>query len=861
MKIFRLILISVSIFLALTLGGLVYVSHQFPSWAKKFTIDYAHSMGYLLDFNELKVNFLSPSVSVTGLQIKALDAQEPILHLPLIGIQFQWYPLLNRRLEIDAIQITSPQVFLSRSESEWNWLKMIDRIKYQVGALRKKDAPPSQPWLFLIQDIHLTQGILQIDDLKQSYRMQLPAIDLRLKQVRNFNQASQPGHIESDYVIELGEVIVPIPNSQELLELGKVSIDGDIDFEQAQQIRLNVQLKIADGLVKAKTVFQLDTKDINSEIEFERLDLTPFVRLHAPHILKNDQTGNISGQVKAAYQEQALKLSGGVDVQGLDLVPWFDLMTTAQPLIAKSGLADGKLQFDYQPKSFQVKADLGITKLQVFETDQKSELIAWQRADLRKIDFFMQDKIPKYLHVESVKVDGLSGKLTIYDDKTTNIGRLFKPAGVSVNEPAQGSIKSPEVANTTQVKTPQDNGNPRPKQSESAMQFNMQVLAITKGKIDFTDYAVKPNFKTEIHDFHGTLIGVSTQPKRYATAAFNGLIDESGDMQLRGQIAFENPRRNNEISLSFRRVPLSSINPYYTNFAGYTVLSGAISYDSFYRVRDGQLEGDNRFVINQMKLGEPIPGFKGRNIPLRLLVALLEDSDGVIDLDLRVAGDIDHPDFQVSSLLWDAFFKIVENIVKAPFRLLARLVGIENFPGIFFEAGSDQLRPSELLKLERMITVLTKRPKLVLQIHGSYDPVADQAKLAADRVTRQLLQLGGFPISQQEPLPDLPLADGRVQQAILKMYAAKNLTVPPDLKLISGVAGEPNWRILYRELIAREVVSEESLTALARNRAQATKKAILEKNSSIEQQITLGDLQKDPITKDGVSIGINASTQ
>lgn len=861
MKIFRLILISVSIFLALTLGGLVYVSHQFPSWAKKYTIDYAHSMGYLLDFNELKVNFLSPSVSVTGLQIKSLDAQEPILNLPSIGIQFQWYPLLNRRLEIDAIQITSPQVFLSRSESEWNWLKMIDRIKDQVGALRKKDAPPSQPWLFLIQDIHLTQGILQIDDLKQSYRMQLPAIDLRLKQVRNFNQASQPGHIESDYVIELGEVIVPIPNSQELLELGKVSIDGDIDFEQAQQIRLNVQLKIADGLVKAKTVFQLDTKDINSEIEFERLDLTPFVRLHAPHILKNDQTGNISGQVKVAYQEQALKLSGGVDVQGLDLVPWFDLMTTAQPLIAKSGLADGKLQFDYQPKSFQVKADLGITKLQVFETDQKSELIAWQRADLRKIDFFMQDKIPKYLYVESVKVDGLSGKLTIYDDKTTNIGRLFKPAGVSVNEPAQGSIKSPEVANTTQVNKPLDNSNPRPKQSESAMQFNMQVLAITKGKIDFTDYAVKPNFKTEIHDFHGTLVGVSTQPKRYATAAFNGLIDESGDMQLRGQIAFENPRRNNEISLSFRRVPLSSINPYYTNFAGYTVLSGAISYDSFYRVRDGQLEGDNRFVINQMKLGEPIPGFKGRNIPLRLLVALLEDSDGVIDLDLRVAGDIDHPDFQVSSLLWDAFFKIVENIVKAPFRLLARLVGIENFPGIFFEAGSDQLRPSELLKLERMITVLTKRPKLVLQIHGSYDPVADQAKLAADRVTRQLLQLGGFPISQQEPLPDLPLADGRVQQAILKMYAAKNLTVPPDLKLISGVAGEPNWRILYRELIAREVVSEESLTALARNRAQATKKAILEKNSSIEQQITLGDLQKDPITKDGVSIGINASTQ
>ena len=131
------------------------------------------------------------------------------------------------------------------------------------------------------------------------------------------------------------------------------------------------------------------------------------------------------------------------------------------------------------------------------------------------------------------------------------------------------------------------------------------------------------------------------------------------------------------MNVSFRRIPLASINPYYTTFAGYAVNGGTLSYDSRFLTQDGMLNGDNRFIINQMQLGDKVPDYKGKNIPLELIVALLEDENGVIDLNLKVAGNVDKPDFKVGDLIWDALWTIVGNVVTAPFKMLGRLMGVE----------------------------------------------------------------------------------------------------------------------------------------------------------------------------------------
>jgi hypothetical protein len=47
------------------------------------------------------------------------------------------------------------------------------------------------------------------------------------------------------------------------------------------------------------------------------------------------------------------------------------------------------------------------------------------------------------------------------------------------------------------------------------------------------------------------LIGISNKPNQYATAALEGIVAPHGDVKITGQIAFEDPRRNNSVEPHF----------------------------------------------------------------------------------------------------------------------------------------------------------------------------------------------------------------------------------------------------------------------------------------------------------------------
>ena len=66
-------------------------------------------------------------------------------------------------------------------------------------------------------------------------------------------------------------------------------------------------------------------------------------------------------------------------------------------------------------------------------------------------------------------------------------------------------------------------------------------------------------------------------------------------------------------------------------------------------ITDAQIQGDNSIVIKKIKLGDVIDGES--SLPLGLAVALLEDAEGVIDIDMPVEGDMNNPDFKYGALV------------------------------------------------------------------------------------------------------------------------------------------------------------------------------------------------------------------
>jgi hypothetical protein len=179
--------------------------------------------------------------------------------------------------------------------------------------------------------------------------------------------------------------------------------------------------------------------------------------------------------------------------------------------------------------------------------------------------------------------------------------------------------------------------------------------------------------------------------------------------------------------------------------------------DLKYKVAKGQLAGNNQIVVERLALGEKVESPEAMNLPLDLAIALLEDSNGVIDLGLPVKGDLDSPEFSIGAVVWKAFVNLLTKIVTSPFRALGALVpggGEELLNSVAFEPGRPDVPPPEKEKLAILGDALQKRPQLKLIVQGRYNPETDLQELRTASLRRALaVSLGRKLRRSTEPGP------------------------------------------------------------------------------------------------------------
>ena len=131
----------------------------------------------------------------------------------------------------------------------------------------------------------------------------------------------------------------------------------------------------------------------------------------------------------------------------------------------------------------------------------------------------------------------------------------------------------------------------------------------------------------------------------------DGQVDDYGLARAVGQIDLFNPTDYTDIKVVFRNVEMNRLTPYSATFAGRKIESGKLSLDLEYKIKNRQLQGDNQIIMNKLILGERVESPTAMNLPLDLAIAILEDSDGVIDLGLPVSGSLDDPQFSYGGII------------------------------------------------------------------------------------------------------------------------------------------------------------------------------------------------------------------
>jgi hypothetical protein len=362
--------------------------------------------------------------------------------------------------------------------------------------------------------------------------------------------------------------------------------------------------------------------------------------------------------------------------------------------------------------------------------------------------------------------------------------------------------------------------NQAPATKTAPLDIKLTQMGLEKGSMDFKDDSLPLPFATQIHSLKGTLSTLdftSTQPSKLA---LTGAVERYGYVQIDGEMLPFDLANHIDIGVLFKNIDLTRLSPYSGKFVGYAISDGRLDLDLGYKVRQKSLQGNNTIVLQTLTLGERIESPEALNLPLNLAIALLEDRNGRIDLNLPVHGDLNDPQFSYGAIIWRAFTNVLTNIVTSPFRLLGSLLGIdgETLKAIDFDAGVATLLPSEEEKMVHYRKILEERPQLRLNITGTYHVARDTAAL------QQIAAQARIDTETKKGKAYEEILNAWFHEAFSKeAYEALQKTYTKEGKLDVVLFHEALLSALQKSI----AVSTQELHALAKARAEALKEALV----------------------------------
>ncbi len=768
-----------------------------PGLVKKAVHNYGQSIGHHISYESIDVSPWNLKVDIHGLKL----SKDPEDKNPLLNIQ-------HLSVNAELIHLLIARVHLSEVSIDGAHIYLHRDLKKQgeaqwnflefIHALKKPDAKPSTLKIEIDQ-FELKNSQIAIKDSIKKTDYVFKDVQFQAKEFANYAPTGARG-VQSDYLLNLKNVDLAIPGSANRLKLSSLGVGGHFDMVAQEKIDLKLNLSIEDSKLTSILSYDLKKSDLDGSVSFKDLPLAPFVAL----------------------------------------------LPANEKLITQKGSVSAELKLKTNPRGWAILGDLDFAELVIYEAKSKDPLLSWKKAYFSKFELDFLEKEQKKFSIQELILTQPSARFSIGEDKFSNFRRLFMK-----NQAVAASATATKTPSTPAVKTA---GKP-------AFEVDIKAIKVNQGKMYFSDASMRSGFKTNINNLNGSLLGVSNVPGQYATIALDGAVDKSGSLRARGQAAFEDPRRNSDVSLSFKNVPLHSINPYAMTFAGYQIDSGRIDVDLRYTAKEGQLLGKNRFVIRKIKLGEEVPDFKGVKLPIGLAIAVLEDSDGMIDVNIPIKGNVDSPEFSVGHLFWQALRNVLGSIVTAPFRALASLLGEEGLDGIYTAPGESVITPPEQEKLEKVAKLLEKKANAVVEFYGTYDPQIDRQELARVNADRAILLAAGFKLKDTEPLPNPSLSDPRIQSGLKSAYGSQVGRIKLAQQLFKLPNTPARWETLRKELIEAQNINEARLIALANARANNAKDTFLKSSPEMKDRVRVGKAQEVKAEDAGIPMGISLITK
>jgi hypothetical protein len=384
---------------------------------------------------------------------------------------------------------------------------------------------------------------------------------------------------------------------------------------------------------------------------------------------------------------------------------------------------------------------------------------------------------------------------------------------------------------------------PPPAEPAPADTFPIRIreIRIESGRMNFSDYFVKPNFSADVQEIDGTITGASSAYDSRAKVKLAGNLGEFSPVSIEGELqpfAFDH---YTDLGLKFENISLPLFNPYSTPLAGYAIAKGKLTTDLHYSIEDRRLEAQHKIRVDQLEWGEATATQGEATLPVKFATSLLKDKDGVINLDVPVGGTLDDPSFRIGPIVWQVIRNIIVKAVTAPFALLGSLfAGAEEAQFVDFAPGEATLETATAERLGTLARSLAEKPELMLDVPIGSLPELDRPAVAERtyRAAREAAVAGRYG-KKDAPPPAYETLEPKqkieVLTSLVKQQTGTEPQVPEAPEPPEGTpraeakAAREAAKIEFLERTARSgiVVADIELDRLAEERAMAVERALL----------------------------------
>ncbi|MGE6793545.1 DUF748 domain-containing protein [Pseudomonas guineae] len=456
--------------------------------------------------------------------------------------------------------------------------------------------------------------------------------------------------------------------------------------------------------------------DVNIDLAPLNLDLSNFDSFGtSPFTIKLDTGVNKTGRIKANGQLQLSPTTAKLNVvtQDIDLRLAQAYLSPYVHLELRSGKLGSDLAVDLQsvePLAFSIGGHAEIKQLHTLDTLKNRDFLKWQQVLVEGLDY----QHGQGLAISQIKLQQPYVRFIINEDLTTNINDLMVPQPASA-EPSKAPAEKP-------------------------LPIRIDGISIKDGSANFADFSLRPNFATAIGQLNGQIGTLDNQSAQAASVDIKGKVDKYAPVSIKGQLTPFDPLNSLDIATRFKNVELTTLTPYSGKFAGFRIRKGRLNLDLHYQIEKGQLNAKNTLLLEDLQLGEKVDSKDAMDLPIRLAVALLKDTQGNIEIQLPVQGNLNSPEFSVMPIVWQTLRNLVLRAAQAPFKFIGGLVsgGSEvDLSTVRFSAGESQLGSTAQSALDTLASALKERLALRLEVEGMSAQSSDGPPLAAARLERE----------------------------------------------------------------------------------------------------------------------------